>query len=829
MDITLSSKKYKLVAFLFICTCFITTTIAQNLVSLNGEVLNSKTNKPFEDVYVNVISVNKQELTNKQGKFSFKLPVGKKYTLEFKGLTIKTEIRVVDLQKETNVVFKFDEEIQALEEVIVRSKIDKFGIRQLRAIEGGGLYEGKKSEVINVENLTANKATNNARQAFAKIPSLNIWESDYAGLQLDIGGRGLDPKRTTNFNTRQNGYDIPADPYGYPESYYTPSLQAVKQIQLVRGSGALQYGSQFGGMINFIMKEGDTEKPFNFETENTYGAYNFFNTFNSVHGQYKKLNHYTYVQYKRGDGWRPNSDFEQYGAYTSLKFKANEKLKIGFEYTFMHYLSKQPGGLTDEQFLEDPQQSTRSRNWFRVNWNIPAISLTYDFSPEIKLYHKSFGLVAQRSSLGLLTTPDQEDIETENEPFANRDFIDGKFQNVGSETRLVINYNTKKELRNTVLIGTRFFKGFTNFSQDIGTNGADANFTKVDTALVDRTKSDFRFPNNNYSVFVENIFRLSETFSIVPGIRFEHIKTESEGTLITPIRTSSFGDVIEQEETVSDRKIRNIVLFGLGASKKLNDKFELYANATSNYRAINFTDIAIQTNTQFVDPSVEDETGYNFDLGFRKRDFTPYFIEASLFYTLYGNRIGDIIDDGLRIRTNIGSGNIFGAELFFEVDLLEVLKIDSEKQKLNWFINGSVNRGVYTEINDRALGGVRSGNKIESIPDYNVKTGVLYGWNKFKTSLQGTFVGKQFSDAQNTVVEITPELGSTTGVVGEIPAYVVVDLSSEYAFSDKVTLSASINNLLNSSYFTRRATAYPGPGIIPAQGFTWGVSLKVKL
>ena len=28
------------------------------------------------------------------------------------------------------------------------------------------------------------------------------------GLQLNIGGRGLDPNRTSNFNTRQNGYDI---------------------------------------------------------------------------------------------------------------------------------------------------------------------------------------------------------------------------------------------------------------------------------------------------------------------------------------------------------------------------------------------------------------------------------------------------------------------------------------------------------------------------------------------------------------------------------------------------------------------------------------------
>ena len=126
--------------------------------------------------------------------------------------------------------------------------------------------------------MIANKASNNARQAFAKIPSLNIWESDNAGLQLDIGGRGLSPRRSANFNTRQNGYDISADALGYPESYYVPPQQAVKQIEVVRGAGALQYGSQFGGLVNFKLKQGSKEKAFNLETENTYGAFNFINT-----------------------------------------------------------------------------------------------------------------------------------------------------------------------------------------------------------------------------------------------------------------------------------------------------------------------------------------------------------------------------------------------------------------------------------------------------------------------------------------------------------------------------------------------------------------------
>jgi Fe(3+) dicitrate transport protein len=40
------------------------------------------------------------------------------------------------------------------------------------------ILEGKKNETILLENVLANKATNNVRQVMAKVPGLNIWETD---------------------------------------------------------------------------------------------------------------------------------------------------------------------------------------------------------------------------------------------------------------------------------------------------------------------------------------------------------------------------------------------------------------------------------------------------------------------------------------------------------------------------------------------------------------------------------------------------------------------------------------------------------------------------
>ena len=48
------------------------------------------------------------------------------------------------------------------------------------------ITQGKKTEAIDLEKTDANKAVNLSRQIYAKIPGLNIWESDGAGIQLEM-------------------------------------------------------------------------------------------------------------------------------------------------------------------------------------------------------------------------------------------------------------------------------------------------------------------------------------------------------------------------------------------------------------------------------------------------------------------------------------------------------------------------------------------------------------------------------------------------------------------------------------------------------------------
>ena len=197
--------------------------------------------------------------------------------------------REVDLTEDNEVNISFKRKTEVLSEVIIKGqKIREFQLQRLKDVEGTSIYAGKKTEVILVEQSMANLASNNARQIYNQISGLNIYQNDDAGIQLHIGGRGLDPNRTSNFNTRQNSYDISADVLGYPESYYTPPAESIREIQIIRGAASLQYGTQFGGLINFVLKEPPVKK-IEMITRNTVGSNNLFTNFTSFGGKRKNL------------------------------------------------------------------------------------------------------------------------------------------------------------------------------------------------------------------------------------------------------------------------------------------------------------------------------------------------------------------------------------------------------------------------------------------------------------------------------------------------------------------------------------------------------------
>ena len=752
------------------------------------------------------------EVSNDNGFFRFgRLTLGN-YRLEVSSLGYKTR---VDTLRITDQGVRFDIRLEESEgvlinEVMVVGQNTETISGKLNDVSGTAIYASKKTELINVRNLNANLATNNTRQIYARIPGLNIWEYDRGGLQLGIGGRGLSPNRSSNFNIRQNGYDISADALGYPESYYTPSAEALNKIEIIRGAASLQYGPQFGGLVNFILREGPRNKPIELTSRQTGGSFGLFNSFNSLGGTVAngKLNYYTFFQYKRGDNWRPNSHYTQQNAYIHLAYDFSPRLKVTGEYTRMSYLAQQPGGLTDAQFEEDATVSVRARNWFRVDWNLVSLNLDYTINENTRINWRNYTLQGGRQAIGALTYINRPDYGI------NRDYMADRYHNFGSELRFIHQYNLFNQSDNTFLVGTRTYQGLTLRKQGDGNNGDGPTFEFLNA---EPNKSSFRFPGTNLAFFAENIFRLGKNWSITPGARLEFINTKANGYYV---KENKFIPSERIEETRANP--RSFMLLGIGASRKFQQGAEVYANISQNYRSINFNDIRVVNTNARVDPNLKDETGFNVDMGVRGTFNNWLYADVSLFYLKYNDRIGSIFTTDssymtYRLRTNVSDSRNLGLELLLDGDVLRAISHGKSKYKLNLYTSLALIDARYINTRNTAI----ANKLVENVPPVLLRTGLSVGSQRFNLTYQVAYQTKQYSDATNT--ELTP-----TAVDGAISAFSVMDLSLSYNWR-LFTLYSGANNLINAKYFTRRADGYPGPGILPADKRNYYVTVQVKL
>lgn len=792
-----------------IIACLLGTgSFAQQRYLLSGTVRMEES--PAKEAVVMLLPDSLRQRCDENGFFKFPALLPGKYAL-------RVSFYTADDYRETVVITREDKYLTinlidtiGLADVTITGSKNVSVSGRLKDVSGTAIYAGKKTEVINMANINGNLATNNTRQIYARVPGLNIWEYDRGGLQLGIGGRGLSPNRSSNFNIRQNGYDISADALGYPESYYTPSAEAVERIEIIRGAASLQYGPQFGGLVNFVMKQGPAEKPLELTTRQTVGSYGFFNSFNSIGGTTgrNKLNYYAFYQYKKGDDWRPNSHYAQQNAYVHLGYAISPKLTLTGEYTWMKYLAQQPGGLTDAQFNEDASVSIRARNWFKVDWHLLSLQLDYVLNEHTRINWRSYTLQGGRAALGVLTYINRLDNGGQRDLFADR------YSNFGSELRFIHQYTLGSSQKSTFLVGARVYNGLTDRKQGSAGAGSDADFTFHGP---EPDESDFRFPGANVAAFAENIFQLNTHWSITPGLRFEFIDTKARGYYYKQ-------NIFIPSEKIQEQRAnpRSFVLLGMGTSWKFKRGTELYGNISQNYRSINFNDLRVANVNARVDPALRDETGFNLDLGFRGTYRGWLYLDVSAFYLRYNDRIGSIFTRDTnfmtyRLRTNVSDSRNAGLELLLEGDLLKVLANGKPRYKLNVYTNLSLIDARYIHTRNTAI----AGKLVENVPPVLFRTGVSFGNPRFNITYQYTFQTRQYSDATNT--EITP-----TAVDGLIPAFSVMDLSLSYNWR-RLTLYTGINNLANAKYFTRRADGYPGPGILPADRRNLYVTLQFKI
>ncbi len=700
-------------------------------------------------------------------------------------------------------------QIRALPTVTVQTTSVRNTISRLNPIEGTYIHAGKKNEVVSLSQIDANITQKTCRQLFAKVPGIFVYDMD-GGNQMNIAARGLDPHRGWEFNIRKDGVLTNSDMYAYPASHYSIPLESVEKIELVRGTGSLQYGAQFGGMLNYVTKEGSATKPFSFESFNTLGSYQLKSTFNAVGGTFKKIKYYAYHSVRSRNGYRTNEHTNYNAEGVVISYNASEKFSFRAEWARSTYLFRLPGPLTDAMFKIDPTQATRGRNYYSPTINIPSITIKWQLTDQTKIQFTSSAVIGSRNSVLYDKVASIKDtINTAIGSFNNRQVDIDRFNSYTQELRFIGQYNLAHKKHTTVAGIQRMDNDLHRNQLGKGSPGGDYNLALVDP----QWGRDMHFKTDNLALFAEHNAAILENLSVNFGARVEIGKSKMSGRI-----------VYYPENAIPVSINHNFTLFGAGFLYKPQRAVELYGGISQTYRPMIFKDIVPGSTFEKIDPNIKDANGYNAELGCRGK-LSQFQWDITVFLLQYNNRFGTIaLTDDLgafyTYRTNIGNSATKGIELFVQYNLAA-----SKYIQINVFTSTSYMNGQYTsgKLKSGNTNIDISGNKIESVPNIISRNGLTVQFRKASCTVLYSYTSSTFADALNTVAP------NASGAVGLVPSYATFDINISYKISNNIELKASIANLADNQYFTKRPLFYPGPGIWPSDGRNASFSAIVRI
>ncbi|GAB4169143.1 MAG: TonB-dependent receptor [Terrimicrobiaceae bacterium] len=684
-------------------------------------------------------------------------------------------------------------------------------------VEGTKINAGKKTTNIRLDEIP--KISNdNYRQVLATTPGVIL--SEETTPLLSIGIRGYDPHRTQFFQVLEDGIPILADMVGYPEAYYTPPLDAVDRIEIIRGGAALMYGPQPAGAINFVMKKPPLDTKLKVESTNLVGSFGYYSNFSSVGGTVGRLGYYGYYDHQQTDGFRAaNSDYflNAYGAMFALD--ATGPFRVYLNLTAYDEVHGEPGGLTlsdgpdTVNYTKNRNATSRFFDRMRISRYGVGVITEWDISDRTLFtfrgwwdYYLRFSRRQNGGGFGTLPTgPASQTNQLETQ----------QFYTFGIEPRVRHDWDLFGQTH-TLTGGMMLYNTYSPRVDALGDSP---------TAMSGQIQNQSLRSTWYYSVFAENKFTLGK-LSITPGVRLESV----------------WQAVSEQEnqkkqkagELLSDESVYNFVpLFGLGLEYSFTPEVQAYANVSQAYRPPIFTQAVPTSPNTVVAANLEEGFVWNYEFGFRGEPTEWITWDTSFFMIDNSDQIGtSTADNGnLTIIQNSGRSFVYGWDLFTQVDLVGLADqifnrpveapLASKDGKTtagkppSW-VDRFGSLSIYSALTLQSgefISGPNTGKTPQYLPDTIYRVGVIYNWrDRLKFSLMGTFVGSAFADDTNTSARF-------------IPAYDVWDLMVEAkVYKDNVSIIGGINNVFNRDYYARIRS----DGIDPAAPRNWYAGVKVE-
>ena len=661
------------------------------------------------------------------------------------------------------------------------------------------------ADLINFQRIRAISPLS-GNEVIRSISGIHVVDEEGLGLRANIGIRGLDPDRSRTVLMLEDGIPITLAPYGEPEMYYTPSIDRMVGIEILKGSGSILFGPQtFGGVINYL-----TANPPAVPTATAHirggdgglftGKLGYGTTFGNTGFQV------TYVR-KHGE----NVGLIDYGIHdfnTKFRMALDENSILGFKFGFYDEQSNSTYvGLTQTMYDTGNFDFTQLSPNDNLGIRRYSASVTHDhyFSETIRLKTTAFGYTTTRNwarqdfdyrqERGHLYDRIVGDSST---PFGAIYFRnstgnrDRQFEVVGVEPRLSVNFEAGS-FKNELDLGFRYLyeRAFEQFVS--GTPARPASGTLRDDEV--RTGKAF-------STFVQNRIYVSDAFTITPGIRFENFDYSRE-----IFRRGGSESLINSSSSISE------IIPGIGFNYKITETSSVFAGLHRGFGPPRTKDAITGSG---VAEDLEAERSWNYEIGTRMFLDVAVALDFAIFYMDFENQIIPVsessggLGNGLSGLVNGGETRHVGVESTIDVNLgmLFDLKTGVQFRTSATIANSEFSNDRFVNVSGNPVNIV--GNALPYAPELmiNSKLDVLLPIG-LDFGLELVHVAEQYTDLLNSVA------GSNNGRTGLIPSYTVINAMIGYTIPgyESASLNLSVKNLTDERYIASRRPQGIRPGL----------------
>ena len=653
----------------------------------------------------------------------------------------------------------------------------------LQKVPGSGTLIGAKD--------LERAAPTDTAEMLRRVPGVTVRQDYGGGDRIDISVRGLESGRSRRVLILEDGIPLAVNPYSESDLYFAPVIERYRGIEVVKGSGNILFGPQtLAGTINFLTLLPPEHQRGSVDVD--VGTYGYLRALANYGDRIGDVRYVVQVIQRRGDGFR-DLPFSATDVLAKVAFPTGRDgeamLKLGYH---RDDAASDDVGLTSAMYREDRFRASLSPNSHlvlnrydisltheqRISENTKVKTLLYAYETD-RIWRRQDYTRSPSPRVPYTTIVGDSSVPGEAIYFLDSNAIlDRDYGVLGFEPRAEHRFATAG-VKHTIDFGGRALHETAHYQQRSG------NYAETYAGTLDFEE---KHAGTAFAAYVQDRIAFRDDVLVTPGIRFEHLAFQR--TVLRQPVTGGTADVFQQ----GDRSVQGFIPgIGMVVGQKSLNVFGGMHLGFAPPRVTSSISARGATTEVGADESI------NYELGARTMPLKWLRFEATGYLSNFSNQV--IVNTAANAEANLtdaGATNLYGVESGTVIGLDKLLQLDTV-----------VDLGArYTFSRSTFRYGPYAGNLLPYAPEHSFNANLDV---EHRIGLGGqiayAFLGRQFTDAQNTVVQ------DAAGGVGELDARHIVDATVHYRHKRTgLTFRLTAKNLFDAAYIVARRPEGIFPG-----------------